>query len=278
MKPRLLERTASSYGYLWRREGGRTATAVPQPYHFDRIAESLALPPARGRVLDAGCGAGIDLANQARRAGVEVVGVELSRGGAQASFKRCRTLSCAHVVQADIRRLPFAENSFDFIYSYGVLHHLPAPAEGLRELVRVVKPGGRVAVYLYEDFSDRAVGWRWFLAAVNQLRRVTPHFPHRLLYGFCRVAAPIVYLLFTVPFQILRRVPFINVFAHSLPFRHAQGPFSLAGDLYDRFSAPVEYRYSRAGTVALLEATGLQDVVIAKERGWMAAGIKGDAR
>lgn len=267
-------RTASSYGYLWSRSGGLSEVGQPAPYHFDRVARALSLSPPQGSILDAGCGDGVDLANLGRRDGVEVVGVELSDGGCRASLERSLALPTTHVVQADLCQLPFGDDSFDFVYSYGVLHHLPSPKDGVQELVRVLKPARRVAAYVYEDFSDRAAGWRWLLAAVSQLRRITPRLSHALLYRACRVASPLHYALFTIPFRMFRRVPGLAALASGLPYRHATGPFSLAGDLYDRFSAPIERRYSPAGARALFEDVGLQDVITTKDRGWMVTGIK----
>lgn len=267
-------RTASSYGYLWGRSTRGLQAAGTRVDHFDVLAAALSLAPSRGLVLDAGCGDGIDLANHARRAGVEIVGVELSDGGCGASFERSLGLRTAHVVQADLSRLPFDSDAFDFIYSYGVLHHLSSPKEGLQELVRALKPGARVAAYVYEDFGERAAGWRWLLAAVNRLRGVTVRFPHGMLYRLCQAAAPLTYLLFALPYRALRRVPGLRSLMAGFPFRHATGPFSLAGDLYDRFSAPVEWRFSRAGAEALLQNTGLRAVSAVNHRGWMVSGIK----
>jgi hypothetical protein len=46
------------------------------------------------------------------------------------------------------------------------------------------------------------------------------------------------------------------------------------GDLYDRFSVPIEWRYSWVEALALFQDVGLKDVMTAKDRGWMVAGIK----
>lgn len=267
-------RTASSYGYLWSRSMVLSEAEEPRLYHFDKMAAVLSLSPPYGLVLDAGCGEGIDLANHARCAEAEIVGVELSDGGCRASFARSLIFPAAHVLQADLCRLPFDDDGFDFVYSYGVLHHLPSPKEGLQELVRVLKPGARAAAYLYADFSDRAVGWQWLLTAANQLRRITPGFSHRFLYVLCQAASPLIYALFAIPFRLLRRIPRLESLATGFPFRHATGPFCLAGDLYDRFSTPVEWRFSRAGAEALFQNAGLHAVMSADDRGWMVSGIK----
>ncbi len=270
----LVSKTALSYSYLWNRSAVMRDATQHNAYHVHRIQQHLPCSFPQGLILDAGCGQGIDLVHQARRKGVEIVGIELSSGGCRISFERSFAYPAAHVVQANLIRLPFAEDSFDFIYSYGVLHHLVSPARGMSELARVLKPGGRVAAYLYEDFGERAIAWRWLLALVNQLRYVTRWLPHRLLYVLCQAAAPVIYLFFTTPSLMLRRIPGFRSFAASLPFHHATGLFSLAGDLYDRFSAPIEWRYSRTSAVALFQAAGLEQVDIAHDHGWVVSGVK----
>jgi SAM-dependent methyltransferase len=225
-------------------------------------------------VLDAGCGDGIDLASQALRDGVEAVGVELSDGGCAASYLRTRDLARGHVVQADLCRLPFADSTFDFIYSYGVLHHLGYPERGLNEVVRVARPAARVVAYLYEDFSERLALLRWALKVANTARTFTTQLPNRFLYNLCRLASPFVFAAFTVPSLLGKRVPMLAPLAESLPFRHGTGPFSLVGDLYDRFSAPVEFRYSRQGSERFFSAAGLECIRVAFERGWMVMGTK----
>jgi len=253
---------------------GASAVNGYQPYHFDRMEQALGLAPPHGLILDAGCGEGIDLANQARRPGVEVMGVELSEGGCRASVRRAMTAPTASVVQAELCRLPFPEGTFDFVYSYGVLHHLQSPQDGLRELARVLRPGARVAVYLYEDFRERAAWWRWLLVLANSVRWLTTRMPAPVLYRLCQLGSPLLYLTFAVPFQILRNVSGLGAGVSRFPFRHATGPFSLTGDLYDRFATPIERRYSRDEATALLHDAGFQRVTVASARGWMVTGVK----
>ena len=267
----VMARTAQGYGYLWSRS---TVAAAAGPYHWEQMAQGLGLPLPQGLVLDAGCGDGIDLANQARRSQVEIIGVELSDGGCRTSAARCRELPAAAVLQGDVARLPFADDTFDFIYSYGVLHHLPSPLDGLRELVRVLKPGAQVALYLYEDFRERPRLWRWLLDSANACRDVTTTLPPALLYRLCQVGSPVAYAAFTVPYRVLSRIPAARSFSAAIPYRHGTGPFSLVGDLYDRFSAPIERRYTREAALAFVRDGGLEEVRIVNDRGWMIAGRK----
>lgn len=266
--------TASSFGYLWATSDDDDAVFQMEPHHFSKMERTLELAPPYGLILDAGCGEGIDVAQQARRDGCEVIGAELSDGGCATTFRRTARLPSAHVVQADLRRLPFADGTFDLAYSYGVIHHVADPPAAMREIARVTHPGGRVAIYLYEDFSERALGWRLLLRSVNQLRRITVHLPHRVLYTLCRLGSPVAFVLLTIPSRVLAKIPGCRAFAARIPYNFGTGPFSMAGDLYDRFSAPLEGRYSRDAAAQLVESAGLRVAAIANNRGWMVAGVK----
>src|SRR5262249_34868916 len=59
----------------------------------------------------------------------------------------------AEIVQADGRSLPFEDGDFDYVYSFGVLHHSPDLGQSLREMMRVLKPGGEFGLMLYHRHS-----------------------------------------------------------------------------------------------------------------------------
>jgi SAM-dependent methyltransferase len=255
--------TADYFGYMWGRQETRVEPpAEPAPYHLAVMRDALHAPPFAGLILDAGCGDGVDLANVALDPWCEVVGVELSAGGVATSVARTRGLDRAHVVQADLLRIPIASNTFDGAYSYGVVHHTPDPGRAVAEIARTLRPGAALLLYVYEDFSDRAWTWRAALAFANSARFVTTRLPPRLLMGLCRALSPIVYALCTWPSRHFR-------WAARFPYRHGLHPFGLSGDLYDRLSAPIEKRYSKPGAAALATGAGLEVLTIAQCRGWM---------
>ncbi|MET9293965.1 class I SAM-dependent methyltransferase [Streptomyces sp. NPDC003077] len=103
---------------------------------------------AGDRVLDAGCGTGRAL--PALRAAVgtrgTVLGADLTPEMLTAAVRAGRHRA-AHLLLADVSRLPLPGACLDAVFAAGLLSHLPDPAAGLAELARVVRPGGRLALF-----------------------------------------------------------------------------------------------------------------------------------
>lgn len=118
------------------------------------LAEALDYRGSAGLdVLDVGCGQGIDLANFAR-AGARVTGVDLTPRHVELAQAHLRALQLeGTVVQGDAENLPFANRSFDRVSSNGVLHHTPNMPAALREIHRVLRPGGEARIVLYNRRS-----------------------------------------------------------------------------------------------------------------------------
>jgi ubiquinone/menaquinone biosynthesis C-methylase UbiE len=135
------------------------------PEYFERTeAERHRLEPFVARfaryqdwkgksVLEVGCGIGFDLC-QFARSGARAVGVDLTAAGAALSTQRLRHHHApGQALVADCEQLPFVDATFDFVYSWGVIHHTPDTDKAAREIVRVVKPGGQVTVMIYNRRS-----------------------------------------------------------------------------------------------------------------------------
>ncbi len=105
------------------------------------------------RLLEIGCGLGTDLL-QFARGGAQVTGVDLTPASIELVRKRFALYNLPVRAQvADAERLPFSDNSFDVVYSFGVLHHTPNTQQAIDEVFRVLKPGGRIIIMLYHRRS-----------------------------------------------------------------------------------------------------------------------------
>lgn len=133
------------------------------------------------RVLDAGCGGG-RYCKVAAEAGAIVTGADHSSAVEKAS-KLCDHLDAVKLVQADLKKLPFETESFDFAFSIGVMHHDVETRAVFDAVSRMVKPGGRMAVWLYRKNT-------WWQEALNSfLRRRTTKMKTEKLEPWCRFGA-----------------------------------------------------------------------------------------
>ena len=130
---------------------------------IQRMLEDL--PICSGdRILDVGCGDGFYaswLAPLVAPSG-EVVGVDLSPAYlklAQKEIRRSPYPGLIRFQQADVRRLPFADESFDLAWCAQSLFSLPDPERALQEMVRVVKKGGAVAILEDDTLHQLLVPW-----------------------------------------------------------------------------------------------------------------------
>lgn len=142
----------------------------------------LHLGELRGlRVLDAGCGGG-RYSKVVAEAGGRVVGADHTTAVNKAA-KLCEHLSNASFVQADLKHLPLEERSFDFVFSIGVMHHDANTKAVFEAVSRMVKPGGRMSIWLYR----RNQFWQEWLNDFAR-RRTTKMAPEKL-ERWCRVGA-----------------------------------------------------------------------------------------
>jgi ubiquinone/menaquinone biosynthesis C-methylase UbiE len=107
------------------------------------------------RVLEVGFGAGTDFI-QWLRAGAMVSGVDLTQEALDNLTHRIGVYELPqpeNILVGDAENLPFESDSFDLGYSFGVLHHTPDTGKALKELVRVIRPGGEIKIMLYNLHS-----------------------------------------------------------------------------------------------------------------------------
>jgi len=165
-------------------------------------------------VLDAGCGTGEYSCWFASR-GSRVTGIDLSDGSlkeAQA-YARAAGLKGIQFEKRSVLQSGFPDESFDLVYCTGVLHHTPDPFRGLTELTRLVRPGGKILVSVYNSFGffprelRRQValhlGGESLDERVRWGRRLFPFTTRRLLSGPRNDPEAALYDYFAIPHETL---------------------------------------------------------------------------
>jgi SAM-dependent methyltransferase len=162
--------------------GTKFADAPPGSRNFYELVEQHRyekewhIPAAAGfaqsknlRVLEVGCGLGTDGA-QFAQAGADYTGIDLTDAAIDLARRRFELFNLPGTFRVgDAERLDFPDDSFDLVYSHGVLHHTPDIAAAIREIHRVLRPGGRAIVMLYHRDSYN------YRVNISLLRRAGVH-------------------------------------------------------------------------------------------------------
>jgi ubiquinone/menaquinone biosynthesis C-methylase UbiE/uncharacterized protein YbaR (Trm112 family) len=256
------ENYASSFGYQWNRFkseqidsiNGTRLSAKRLYSETDWSAEWM-----KGKwILDAGCGAGrfLDIAS---KADCEVVGIDISNAvdAARANLAQRRNV---HLVQASIYELPFRTSSFDGCYCIGVIQHTPDPQKSVRSIPRILKPGGRIAVTIYERK-------RWTLLYAKYLvRPITRRLDKKILLHLIKASMPVLFPITEAVF----RIPILrSYFMFAIPVANNVGESALSWrqrydwailDTFDMLSPQYDQPQTQRETESSLLAEGIEDI------------------
>ena len=189
----LHKETKRSFGFQWLRY-----RVTDHQENRDHLYRRTATQPGTlgGQLFfEAGCGMGRYLKVFTDEPGAEVVGLDLSLAVNRA-YSENKANPLIHVIQGNIMRLPLRSATFDHVYSIGVLHHTPSTHEAFHSIARLVKPGGRIAIWVYHVWRPpQLTGVKAMHATLkgkvtDGLRVVTTRLPHRLLHYLCYLAIP----------------------------------------------------------------------------------------
>jgi SAM-dependent methyltransferase len=197
------------------------------------------------RVLDVGIGAG-RYADVALRAGAELWGIDLSFSVATAKENLARYGDKIHLAQADLFNPPFAPESFDVIYSFGVLHHTPDPKKGFDGLVKLLKPGGVICITTYTNYG------MYFTSQFA--RRLTSKLSPFILYPLTTLFT----LAFYLPYKYLGMRH--GVMGRLLPISLSDSLSEAILDTYDCYSPKYQFCYAVHEVFDWFRQNGLEKV------------------
>jgi hypothetical protein len=185
-----------------------------------------------------------------------VVGIDLSLAS-EVATKNLDNHS-ATIFQADVFHLPFAPGSFDFIYSIGVLRYTPSCEQAVKLLQKLLKSGGRIAVWLYSSYNP------WYRMS-DVYRKVTWRMSLKMLHKQCYAVIPSYGV-----HQVLRKIPLggrpaSGALAWLIPMPFNKDATWSALDTFDLYSPWYQSKYTYEEVFGWFESCGLEDLRVIEQ-------------
>ena len=226
--------------------------------YFDIVSQSILNKDTI--VLDAGCGSG----RWSRYISPKVKLIEAIDPSKSIVHAKKNNFDLKNIrfTHAGIENIPFENESFDFIFSLGVLHHIPDTEEALSELFKKLKNGGSILLYLYYSLDNRRSFYKFLFKPINFLRKIISKLPKMIKFLACDLIAFFVY----VPLKFISKLLkffFRNNFYKNIPlyYYHDKSFNIIRNDSLDRFGTPLEKRFSKLEIKEMLIKVGAKNIV-----------------
>jgi ubiquinone/menaquinone biosynthesis C-methylase UbiE len=270
-------RTISGFGDEWERFDQSALDAAESAEIFGLYFsifpwESL---PENPHGFDLGCGSGRWAIHVASRIGNGTLHCIDPSAALNVARKNLSKFDNCEFHQNSVSGMSIPDESMDFGYSLGVLHHIPDTAAGIESCVRKLKPGAPFLVYLYYAFDNRPVWFRSIWRLSDTARRVVSRLPNPIRYAVSQVIAVTIYFPLSRTAHILEKIG-KNVDAFPLSAYRNRSMYVLRTDALDRFGTSLERRFSRSEIQAMMSSAGLEQIAFRSEGApfWCAVGYK----
>ncbi|MDO9376789.1 MAG: class I SAM-dependent methyltransferase [Ferruginibacter sp.] len=167
------------------------------------------------------------------------------------------------LTMASTDNIPFDDDTFDFVMSIGVLHHIPDTQQAMQDCVKKVKRGGYFYCYLYHNLENM----NWFLKGLfnvsETLRKVISKLSSPVKRFVCDVLAVVVYMPFIIWVRVLMALG-LKKLAMKMPLSgyYNKSFFVVRNDSLDKFGTALEQRFSKQEVDTLMKNCGLEQIVI----------------
>jgi ubiquinone/menaquinone biosynthesis C-methylase UbiE len=222
--------------------------------------------------FDLGCGSGRWAKFVAPRVGTLHL-IDPSSEALEVAKRNLQSADNCYFHLAGAEENPLSDNSCDFGYSLGVLHHIPDTEAGLRTCVAKIKPGSPFLLYLYYRFDNRPAWFRMLWAASDAVRKVVSKLPYSLRYGISQIFAALVYFPLARTALLLEKLG-LDVKHFPLSQYRNNSFYVMRNDALDRFGTGLEKRFTKDEIRAMMERSGLEGIVFSTTSFWTAVGIK----
>jgi SAM-dependent methyltransferase len=263
-----------AFGHEWSRFD---QSEVPEQEQIKAFEEYFAIFPWQKLPKDAvgfdlGCGSGRWAKLVAPRVG-HLHCIDPSLAALNVAKRNCFGLPNCTFHLAGVDDIPLENESMDFCYCLGVLHHIPDTEKGIESCVAKLKMGAPLLLYLYYRFDNRA--W-WFkvIWRISEIGRfVISRLPYSFRYLLSQPIALFVYLPLARFSLLLERLGF-DVDSFPLSAYRNSSFYSMRTDALDRFGTKLEKRFTKTEIAEMMERAGLDNIVFSDSVYWCAVGYR----
>lgn len=271
---------SSTFGYQWKRFHKLQLDSYNgTTFSRDRFFSVTGWKPEelKGKlVLDAGCGAG-RFTEIAVQCGASVLSIDLSE--AVEACKENLDGKSFLVCQASLYALPFSRGVFDYVFCIGVIQHTPDPLGVIKKLSALVKPGGQIALWIYER------DWKTFVGTTGFkyfLRPVVKRLPLAAQLRFCKA---LVYVFF--PFAqwfktkglfgriVMRLLPISSAHLQDVPLTEQDFRSWVFLDTFDMYTPRYDQPQRFSEIESLLRDLGFTNITRNSHGGISISAVKG---
>jgi ubiquinone/menaquinone biosynthesis C-methylase UbiE len=228
--------------------------------------------PADSVGFDLGCGSGRWAKLVAPRVG-RLHLIDPSRDALAVAKRNLKASENCRFHLASVEEIPLPDESCDFGYSLGVLHHIPDPEAGLRACVAKLKPGAPFLLYLYYRFDNRPVWFKMIWKASDAVRKIVSKMPSPVRYGASQLLAAAVYFPLARTALALEKLG-LKVEKFPLSQYRESSFYVMRTDALDRFGTRREERFTQGEMQEMMEKAGLENIVFSRTAFWTAVGFK----
>lgn len=227
-------------------------------------------PNAEG--FDLGCGTGRWAHFVADRVG-HLHCIDASSAALDVARRNLRTHPNCSFHCASVEAIPLADNSLDFGYSLGVLHHIPDTRQGVKECARKLKPGAPLLIYLYYAFDNRPTWFRLVWKLSDLIRRLISALPFIIRSPLCDLIAAVVYWPLARTSKLFEGFG-VNIDSFPLSSYRNRSFYSMRTDALDRFGTRLEKRFTRKEINSMMQDAGLERITFSESPCWCAIGFR----
>ena len=271
-------KTVEGFGEEWSRfdQTGMSETELNEQFEryfavfpFDKLPDNAA-------GFDLGCGSGRWAKLMAQKVG-KLHCIDASAEALEVAKKNLANAPNAEFHHASVAEIPLADDSMDFGYSLGVLHHIPDTAQGIASCVAKIKPSAPFLVYLYYAFDNRPA---WF-RAVWKISDVVRCGICALPFGLKKIVTDLIAVFVYFPLAkiaaLLEKFG-LNVDAFPLSVYRHHSFYTMRTDALDRFGTRLEQRFTRVQITEMMQKAGLENIEFSDGFPfWCAVGFKKNA-